>query len=400
MMKRRIGIVFDSFRSGGISRVGINYIKIFRSLGYYVDAYILTNKYDSSFLNELKDNVNRVYFKKMSIKICPDYYWKLAEQYNIGKYLFPFVYILLKVFLCLKKLFLLPIRKKYDLSIAFSGHFNDLTFVAEGFVYSPAKIAWLHGAQYDYCILSRGYIFLYKKIKNLVVLSNLCDESCKKINQKFNINVTKIYNPVFLSDADLNAERVASLKSQYGDYFLNVGRLANDKDHETLIKGMSILNQRHGINNKLVIVGDGPKKDSLIQLVETLGMEDYIIFEGNKTNVQDYYASAKLFVHSSPLEGLPTVLLEALKYELPIVASDSLPGVREILSNNEYGLIFSVGDAKDFCLKCIELLTNEDLYLSFKRKSFARIEDFSPNRIRSKVDSYFSTLFEVNNEKN
>ncbi len=73
--------------------------------------------------------------------------------------------------------------KKTDIVIAFSGYFNDLMFVASGYV-PGIKIAWLHGAEFEYKIISDGYSALYRKIKNLVCLSELCDITCAKFNQE------------------------------------------------------------------------------------------------------------------------------------------------------------------------------------------------------------------------
>ena len=70
---------------------------------------------------------------------------------------------------------------------------------------------------------------------------------------------------------------------------------------------------------------------SVKKLVKKLSLEERVFFTGVRYDVQNYYATAKLFIHSSKLEGLPTVLLEAMKYGLPIVATNSKPGVPEIL---------------------------------------------------------------------
>ena len=63
-------------------------------------------------------------------------------------------------------LFIKNRKDTYDVAIAFSGHMNDLTFVAENFIKSKKSIAWLHGALYGYMLSSTGYFILYAIIKN------------------------------------------------------------------------------------------------------------------------------------------------------------------------------------------------------------------------------------------
>ena len=66
-----------------------------------------------------------------------------------------------------------------EIAIAFSGHYNDLTFVSENFKASK-KIAWLHGDETSYNDLSPGYFVLYQKIKNLICLSEKNDDISKE----------------------------------------------------------------------------------------------------------------------------------------------------------------------------------------------------------------------------
>ena len=85
-------------------------------------------------------------------------------------------------------------RPCYDVAVGFSGHYNDLSFVAYNFIRSKRKIAWLHGALYQYIMSSQGFETLYKKIKNLVVLVGDGQEEVFAVHKDdgFDFNVTKI----------------------------------------------------------------------------------------------------------------------------------------------------------------------------------------------------------------
>ena len=116
-------------------------------------------------------------------------------------------------------------------------------------------------------------------------------------------------------------------------------------------------------------------------------MENTVFFEGNQNDVQNYYKAAYLFVHSSPLEGLPTTLIEALYFSLPIVATDSLPGVREIIENNTYGIVTPVGDCNMMGEAIYKMYQDKELYENYKKKSIKKFKEFSPETIKEQLKS-------------
>ena len=389
----KIAVVFDSMLWGGIEKVGISYIKIFKEVGYQVDAYIL-NPHTESIIDELKKQCN-VQILDLKREDCPENSWHVAlnhDLYGFEMCCLSIRYFWLVIKAWIKKRHYTIRDKKYDLAIAFSGHISDLTFVAENYIDARYKMAWVHGAQYQYNMISPGYFRLYKKIKNLVCLSDLCDAECEKFNKKNNIKKRKIYNPCIINSKKINEDKVKALKEQYGDFCLMVGRLARDKDQATVIRAIAILKSEFGIEKKLVLVGDGETRESLMVLADSLGIKDNIIFEGIQKNVQDYYSAAQIYTHAAPLEGLPTVFLEAMYYGLPIVSTDAVPGAEEILGNSEYGIICPVSNPHKLAENIKLLHMNEELRQNYIKKEFQRIRTFSPEKIKCDLESYFNEV--------
>ena len=91
-------------------------------------------------------------------------------------------------------------------------------------------------------------------------------------------------------------------------------------------------------------------------------------------------------------EGLPTVILEALAQSIPVVSTDSKVGPREILGNNEYGLLSKVKDYKDMSNKIRLLLEDEKLYEKYKKLGEKRANDFRPNVIREKLNKILGEI--------
>ena len=171
----KITMVFDGLQFGGIERVGVEYIKLLNKKGHSIK--VLNLRPDLNAMeNEIPTNVEVIYLP-FSRNLSPQRYSKLTRMMLCG---FLFYRLIFFVIFLVQKVYKLFYKQKLtisDVAIAFSGHYNDLTFVSENFNNSK-KIAWLHGNENSYNEIAPGYFELYKKIKNLVCLSEKDDEEC------------------------------------------------------------------------------------------------------------------------------------------------------------------------------------------------------------------------------
>lgn len=122
--------------------------------------------------------------------------------------------------------------------------------------------------------------------------------------------------------------------------WLSIGRLDPVKDHATLLRAMSMLPSK----SSLVIAGIGPLEHELQNLTTQLGLDNRVTFLGFQSDIRPWLQAADAFVLCSRWEGLPMSLLEASACELPSVTTD-LPGVREILPNQDASITAPVEDA-------------------------------------------------------
>lgn len=393
----RIAVVLDQMLWGGIERVCVSYVKLMVEAGHDVDAYILREN-PESIVEELKALCNQVEIKNFSWRMCPESIWDMATMtqsgiFNICRFVID--YSAYSVISAIRKPF---IRKKqqYDLAIAFSGHIKDLTYVADGYIQSDRKIAWLHGTQYQYALLSPGFFRLYAKVGNLVCLSEVGDADCVKFNDLHGIKKRKIYNPCIVKSKEINREKVEQLREKYGDFCLMVGRLDVDKDQKTVILAMKHLKEQFGMTKKLVLVGDGPKRAELEELTASCGMSEDVIFEGTCSDVQNYYSAASIYVHGSPLEGLPTVFLEAMYFGLPVVSTEALAGGREILGNDEYGLLSPNWDPEALAKNIKRVYEDSSLREMLVLKGKERLNAFDPGTVYKQFEQFVEEI-KINN---
>lgn len=109
------------------------------------------------------------------------------------------------------------------------------------------------------------------------------------------------------------------------------GRVAQDKHLERL-KGVISQVSKKDSNVYFMIIGDGPKKQ---WLVKELHQFPRLIFVGQlpRDSLSDYYQACDAILHTSYSEGLSSVIAEALYFSRPVIAEDSGPITRKLVSN-------------------------------------------------------------------
>ena len=152
-----------------------------------------------------------------------------------------------------------------------------------------------------------------------------------------------------------------------------VCRLDPIKNLEFLIQCMPVI-LRQLPHCKLLIVGEGPIKDELIECVKKLGLASKVIFTGRLNNVEDVYPAFDLYACTSLSEGTSMTILEAMASGLPIVASD-VGGNRRLVDESN-GIVFPLHDQRAFTEGAIRLLTEPGLSEKMGWKSRDKVERF------------------------
>jgi colanic acid/amylovoran biosynthesis glycosyltransferase len=132
---------------------------------------------------------------------------------------------------------------------------------------------------------------------------------------------------------------------------LSVGRLIEKKGFIFLVEACRILSSS-GLSFTCEIVGEGPERHRLEELIRAYRLSDQVRLTGSKpqTEIVDLLARSSLFVfpaiHDSTgdSDNLPTVLVEALASKLPIIAT-GIAGIPEIVRHNENGILIQEKDA-------------------------------------------------------
>jgi glycosyltransferase involved in cell wall biosynthesis len=202
--------------------------------------------------------------------------------------------------------------------------------------------------------------------------------------------VRVLYNPVVTDEMRVMADQPVEhpwFQPDAPPVILNVGRLAEQKDHVTLLHAFA--NARAKRPLRLVILGAASSNDKTVErqselmgLARDLGVEQHVSLPGFVSNPYAYMARSSVFVLSSRYEGLPTALVEAMACGCPVV-STACPGSVEILGDGKYGKLAAIGDAEELGRSIIASLDSKPDEGALRQ----RILDFSAERSVARYES-------------
>lgn len=232
--------------------------------------------------------------------------------------------------------------------------------------------------------------FLYNKVSTKVIaLSKGVKDDLVNNFQIDHNKIEVIYNPVEVEKIqESSKEEIQGFRRNKNEKLIvSVGRLVDQKDYPNLIKAFRLVNEK--INSRLLILGKGPKETELKRLCEALDVKEKVQFLGFKNNPYKYMKGADVFVLSSKWEGFGHVIVEAMATGTPVISTDCNSGPKEIIKENEYGVLVSVGDPKELTEKIIELFNNQDLMDRYSIQGSKRSKDFHANNIIKQYEKVF-----------
>jgi glycosyltransferase involved in cell wall biosynthesis len=156
---------------------------------------------------------------------------------------------------------------------------------------------------------------------------------------------------------------------------ISVGRLAKEKNFETLLAAAAQVMQEHD-HTRLVIIGDGPERKALEELAESLGIASRVEFTGRVefAEIPGYLKAADIFCFASVTETQGLVTMEALAAGLPVVAVDAT-GTSDAVTHGQEGLL-TENDSAALAQAIQQVISNESLRQQFKTAAAKKIAWF------------------------
>lgn len=293
-------------------------------------------------------------------------------------------------FLNILKIFILLKKEKYKIVIVENKHLLQL-------ITSISKYFRLKVYAYNHFPLSQYEVEKcgFNKADKIIT----CCKALQKYflpPEDFQDKFITLYNYIEKLEVDKNFKLpIPSLNIDDQKILVNIGHISRVKNQKLFIEIIYNLKLR-GHNIIGVIVGSARVKEKnylqeCYELVKKYDLENNIFFIGQIDNVFNILEKAYLLVHTSSMEGLPLVILEAMSMGIPIVASN-VDGIPEAVIDQENGYIFEQDDLSGFVEKCQNLLVDIVEYHRQSEKSkIVYLESFTIENFKKCLIKIFSS---------
>jgi len=227
-----------------------------------------------------------------------------------------------------------------------------------------------HGTDFNHILNSKIYQLCIKPIKNLNCVSSHQLEKLKSIFPSAHVSL--VSNGV---DLDFEDYLEKPDKTKNGTTLIAVGTLRWHKGFSRLIETFSEMDSKYN-DWTLKIIGEGPDRAKLESQINILGLAGRVQLLGalSKSEVYRQLLVADIFILSSISEGLPKVLLEAMRSKCACIAF-KVGDSERVLSN--YGMLVESQDYPGLLKAMSDLMDQPELRVALGQKSFDRAEDFS-----------------------
>lgn len=392
MEKKKVLFYNGQLFMGGIERVATSYINELAKLDS-IDLTVLikeNNPEKNIFVEQISKKVSLKFIKTEKMVSFRD---KVAKKKKSIIWKIVYAYLLSYERYYMKKwLKSLNDEDKYDIIIDFDMSLGKYIQVLDGY-----KFGWIHYSLIGKKKQKNKSKRFEKRLEKYDKIITICDEMKDEAKKFYNIpnkKIERLYNPFnieMIKTQDLSQLSLFDQKLLEKDYMVAVSRLVKVKGRMDLIEIYYNLKLKYKIKEKLYILGNGEQKEQLEEKIKELHLEEDILLLGEKINPYIWMKRAKVFLHTSYGEGLPTVFLKSMILGTPVIAYDCPTGPKDILGNNRYGILVECGNKTEFENAVVKFLNDSSLGIEFlNRFKKEKLDEFLSKNIISKLEYMFN----------
>jgi colanic acid/amylovoran biosynthesis glycosyltransferase len=250
---------------------------------------------------------------------------------------------------------------------------HSIRHIHAHFATHPATMAWIVSqlSGITYSITAHAHdIFVDRallrlKLRHAAFIRTISNFNARFLTSRYRGIAAKIEVIHVGIDPERYGRRDAETRGR-GDGVLCIGALKPYKGIPVLVEACDRLT-REGVDFHCEIIGDGPMRAQIAQMIRTRGLHDRVILLGSRTQeeVAERIARAAMVVQPSmiapdgQMEGIPVSLMEAMAAGKPVIASE-LSGIPELVEHGATGLLVNPADAPALSAAIRELLANPE----------------------------------------
>ena len=330
--------IINSLGTGGAEKLLLETIPLYRKKGVEIDVLVFWNN-NHQFVNALKE-----------LNCCKLIVFKESDNYKA-------IYSLFHIWKLRKYL------KEYDIAHVHLFPAQYFTVLANILIGNRCKLIFTEHSTSNRRIRNRFFGFVdkwfYKRYNKTICITGkvfevLLNHTGISSNRfciiKNGVDTSRIYHAQSLSINEIDIKRKIDYK-----YIIQVSSFQEPKDQWTLIQSLTFLPDYI----KLILVGEGILQNRIKKDTINEGLQDRVIFLGQRMDIPQLLKSADVVVLSSKYEGLSLSSIEGMASGRPFVASD-VPGLSEVVGGA--GVLFEAGNSQELAKRIQALLDDKILY--------------------------------------
>lgn len=185
------------------------------------------------------------------------------------------------------------------------------------------------------------------------------------------VNIAKVTN----NFKDCDRELMANSDEKIITHVSNLRKVKRVKD---VIKVFAKIHQKQ--KSKLIIVGDGPERETATQLAYDLDVRKNILFLGKSDEIDKILCFSDLFLLPSEKESFGLSALEAMAHGVPVISTNT-GGIPEVNKDGYSGFLSDVGDVDDMAKNALLLLQSEEKLQLFKNQAREVAESYDLGKV-------------------
>lgn len=223
------------------------------------------------------------------------------------------------------------------------------------------------------------------------VSKDLANQTCEML--KISRDIEVVYN--FINEEEYFRRDLFHIKEQYNikkdeKVFIHISNFRKVKRIEDVVKTFDLIQSQLGA--KLLLVGDGPERPYIYNLVQKLNLNDKVLFLGKQKNISDLLSISDIKLLFSEKESFGLVLLEAMACGVPCIGT-KVGGIPEVIEHGKTGYLVDLGDHQSAAKYAVNLVRNDKKYKEFSKQAVISTQDkFCSDKIIRQYLSIYKSL--------
>lgn len=285
----------------------------------------------------------------------------------------------------------LAVAESIDIIHLHDPHSHQFTFYSYKLFSNPVPSVVTRRVSFPIKLTSRSY-YNHEMIKKVICVS----ESVKQSLTNLKLSETKLC--VLPSGIPLErTESEQTLKEKFGinngtKIIANLAAVSPQKDYKTFVRAAHHYKSGSTLDVVFLIIGKDDGELAAVQsLIKELDLENQIMIVGYLPNAHKYLGGVDVLLSSSISEGLGNTVMEAMKYKVPIVATNC-EGTKDLVKHEESALLADIGDYKQLALSLDKILSDEDLASRLTYSAYNAMQKYDIKETSKQVSELYKTI--------